>query len=103
MADRVWKVFGRSKQLLLNKFFDLSTLSMRKVDEGEKKKKRKEKEMKRMLFFVAITSLPAVDRPNADPWNAACSCQKLTITIKTRYITLEDKKIKYSTIRLECV
>ena len=35
---------GHSKQLLLNKFFDPSTPSMRKVDDGEKRKKRKEKE-----------------------------------------------------------
>ena len=47
MADRVWKgvypqVFGDSKQLLKNKFFDPSTPSMRKVDDGEKKKKEKE-------------------------------------------------------------
>merc|ERR1712030_305998 len=48
MADGVWKgvqpqVIGHFKQLLLNKFFDPSTPSMRKVDDGEKeKKKRKE-------------------------------------------------------------
>ena len=40
MADRVWKdvcpyVFGHSKTLSLNKFFDPSTPSMRKVDDGE--------------------------------------------------------------------
>ena len=29
-----------------------------------------------MLFLVATTSLPAVDRPNADRWNATRSCQK---------------------------
>ena len=45
MADRVWKgvypqVFGRSKQLSLNKFSDPSTPSMRKVGKGEKEKKR---------------------------------------------------------------
>ena len=28
-----------------------------------------------MAFFVATTSLPAVDRPNADRCNAARSCQ----------------------------
>ena len=48
MADRVWKgvypqVFGRSKQLSLNKFFDPSTPSMRKGrnrgNGGEKKEK----------------------------------------------------------------
>ena len=48
MADRVWKevqsqVIGPSDQLSLNKFFDPSTPSMRKVDDGgEKRKKRKE-------------------------------------------------------------
>ena len=41
MADGVWKgvqsyVIWRSDQLLLNKFFDLSTPSMRKVNDGEK-------------------------------------------------------------------
>ena len=28
------------------------------------------------MEIVATTSLPAVDRPNADSWNAARSCQK---------------------------
>ena len=45
---------------------------MRKVDDGEKKK-----EKKRMLFLVATTSLPAVDRPNADRWNATRLCQNI--------------------------
>ena len=35
MADRV---FGFSPELLLNRFFDPSTTSMRKVDDGEEKK-----------------------------------------------------------------
>merc|ERR1711954_186458 len=44
MADGVWKgvypwVLGRSRQLSLNKFFDPSTPSMRKVDDGEEKQK----------------------------------------------------------------
>ena len=42
MADKVWKgvnpwVFGRSRQLSLNKFYDLSTPSMRKGRDGGKK------------------------------------------------------------------
>ena len=41
---------------------------MRKVDDGKKEKRR--------MKIVATTSLPAVDRPNADRWNAARSCQK---------------------------
>ena len=49
MADGVWKgvqplVIGRSRQLSLNKVFDPSTPSMRKVDDGEKKRKEKKKE-----------------------------------------------------------
>ena len=44
MADGVLigvypKIFGRSCQLLFNRFFDLSTPPMRKVDDGEKKEK----------------------------------------------------------------
>ena len=46
MADGVWKgvypkVFGRSKQLSLNKFFDPSTPSMRKGCDGGKKNRKK--------------------------------------------------------------
>ena len=38
MANGVFsQVFGRSHQLFLNKFFDPSTPSMRKVDDGEEK------------------------------------------------------------------
>ena len=48
MADGVWKgvqpqVIGHFKQLSLNKFFDPSTPSMRKGDDGEKKVKKKKK------------------------------------------------------------
>ena len=46
MAEGVWKgvypwVFGRSKQLSLNKFFDPSTPSKRKGRDGEKNGGRK--------------------------------------------------------------
>ena len=84
MADVVWKgvypyFFWRSKQLSQNKFFDPSTPSMRKGRDGEKggggngEKNRKKK--KRRMKIVATTSLPAVDCPNADRWNAVHSCQ----------------------------
>ena len=77
MADRVLKsvyplVFGLSRKLSLNKFFDPSTPSMRKGNSGGKEKRRAEK---RLMRIVATKSLPAVNRPNADCWNAACSCQ----------------------------
>ena len=39
------------------------------------RKKTGEKKEKRLMKIVATTSLPAVDSPNADRWNAACSCQ----------------------------
>ena len=53
---------------------------MRNIDDGGKKKKKEKKEKRKkeekiMTFLVATTSLPAVDRPNADRWNAARSCQ----------------------------
>ena len=73
MAEGVWKgvypqVFGYSKQLSLNKFFDPSIPSMRKGRDGEKKKGGG-----KWMKIVATTSLQAVDRPNADRWNAARS------------------------------
>ena len=53
---------------------------MRKGRDGEEKKRGKktgeEKKKKRLIKIVATTSLPAVDRPNADRWNAARSRQK---------------------------
>ena len=55
MADGVW----RSKQLSLNKFFDPSTPSMRKVDDGEKRKKRK----KKIMTFIVATNLGASRPP----------------------------------------
>ena len=54
---------------------------MRKGRDGEKKKKKNwgkktgKKREKRRMKIVATTSLPAVDRPNADRWNAARSRQ----------------------------
>ena len=47
---------------------------MRKGRDGEKKREKKEK---RRMKIVATTSLPAVDRPNVDRWNAALSRQFL--------------------------
>ena len=54
---------------------------MRKGRDGEKKKREKngeKKKKKRRMKIVATTSLPAVDPPNADRWNAARSRQKLS-------------------------
>ena len=80
---------------------------MRKGRDGEKKKKKREKKggkkqgkktgkkkkKKIRMKIVATTSLPAVDRLNADCWNAACSCQKrrayigLSTYIKIQFFT----------------
>ena len=51
---------------------------MRKGRDGGEKwgKKWEKKKKKRLMKIVATTSLPAVDRPNADRWNVARSCQK---------------------------
>ena len=52
---------------------------MRKSRDGGKNTRKKGEKMgekdKRLMIIVATTSLPAVDRPNADRWNAANSCQ----------------------------
>ena len=57
---------------------------MRKGRDGEKNgkkkngkngKKKKKKKKKILMKIVATTSLPAVDRPNANRWKAAQSCQ----------------------------
>ena len=46
-------------------------------ENGEKNGgKKRGKKSKRLMKIVATTSLPAVDRPNADRWNVARSCQK---------------------------
>ena len=47
---------------------------MRKGRDGEKNGEKKKE--KRLMEIVATTSLPAVDRPNADRWNAARSRQQ---------------------------
>ena len=77
MADGVWKgayplVFGRSKQISQNTFFDPSTSSMRKVDDGEKKKEKKKRN--KIMTFIVATNVIASRTPT--DWNAARSCQK---------------------------
>ena len=65
----------------IQKFFDLSTPSMRIGRSRRRKKTGKTGEKnggekkKRQMKIVATTSLPAVDRSNADHWNAARSRQ----------------------------
>ena len=80
MANGVWKgvnpkVFGRSHQLSLNKFFNPSAPSMRKVDDGEKKKKKNNNGVFSGHYVIASSLPPERLRPNDDRWNAARSCQ----------------------------
>ena len=62
---------------------------MRKGRNGEKKKRggKKGKKKKRRMKIVATTSLPAVDCPNADRWNAARSRQYVGVisVLRTRF------------------
>ena len=48
---------------------------MRKGRDGGKKNGGEKKKEKRQMKIGATTSLPAVNRPNADRWNAARSRQ----------------------------
>ena len=54
---------------------------MRKgCDEGKREKREKtggktRRKKKKLMIIVATTSLPAVDPPNANRWNAARACQ----------------------------
>ena len=73
MATRGPLVFGRFRQLSLNKFFSRSTPCMRKGRDG---KKRKEKNDVFSGHYVIASSLPPERlRPNDDRWNAARSRQ----------------------------
>ena len=68
---------------------------MRKGRDGGKKKKKKGKKNggkkeKRLMEIMATTSLPAVDRPNADRWNAARSRHLLS---KFKIFVLHDDNI----------
>ena len=81
MANGVWKmvypkVFGRSRHLLPNKFFDQSIPSMRNVGDGEKQEEKKTRKEKNGEYSGPLTSLP-VDRLTATDCNADRSCQKL--------------------------
>ena len=60
------KVIGRSRHLLLNKFFDQSIPSMRNVDDGEKQEKKQEKKRKEWSTNV-VASQPLERIPTATP------------------------------------
>ena len=56
--------FWHSKQLLINRVFDPSPPSMKKRSQGRKTGKNPGGKL--IMIIVATTSLPAVNRPNAD-------------------------------------
>ena len=72
MADGVWKgvqpkVIGHFKQLSPNKFFDLSTPSMRKGDGGEKNGgKNGKRKKKKITAEIVATNVVASQPPNGD-------------------------------------
>ena len=70
-------------------FFDPRKGCEGKKTGGKNGKKRGNKEKKIRMKIVATTSLPAVDHPNADRWNAARSLQKIHLDelIKSRIRT----------------
>ena len=93
MADGVWKgvdplISGRSCQFLINKFFDLSALSMRKGRDGGKNGGKNLKKREKRLMKLAV------NRPNADHWNAARSCQNFD-----RFFLVPPLGPKYQTIK----
>ena len=66
MAARVWKGvyphgFWMLPSLSLNKFFNLSTPSMRKVDDGGKKQEEKREE--KIISFIVATYVVASQLP----------------------------------------
>ena len=70
---------------------------MRKVcDRGEKKRWEK-----RLMKIVTTTSLPAVDRPNADQWNAARSCKECNVRGKPDIIYLVYQILIVSSTRYQ--
>ena len=46
------------------------------------------------MKIVATTSLPSVDRPNADRWNAALSRQNAEQNLQKPQISHKDKKLE---------
>ena len=78
MASGVWKVvypkvFGRFRQLSQNKIFDLSTPSMRKVDNGGETGKNVEEIMTEILATNVVASRRPECRPTAMPTTRANS------------------------------
>ena len=79
MADRVWNgiyplFFWRSRQLSLNKFFDPSTPSVRKEDDGEK---RKEKRENNVVYCGHLRRCQLAARPPTDRSCQYCPPKKV--------------------------
>ena len=96
MVDGVWKgvnplVFGRSKQLLQNKFFDQSTPSMRKGRDGGNGKKTggKKKTDGNSGHFVVASSRPPERRP-LERRTLAPIKKKTTLQNLTKYEIIQN-------------
>ena len=105
MADGIERglslVFGHSRQVSLNKFFDLSAPSMRKIDDGEKKKKKEKNEVFSGHYVIASSLPPGRLHPNDDRWNAARSCQFAGFPSHRRYQNVNFFSHSSYTIRLQ--
>ena len=55
------------------------------------------------MKIVATTSLPAVDRPNADRWNAARSCQNCPVLRQNIKISGSYNQIFDTSVSIEVV
>ena len=74
-----------SCQLLLNKFFDQSTPSMRKVNNGEKRKKR--------MTFIVATNVFASQPPRHRPTETPHAYAKMVMILTLIYV--RENKVKY--------
>ena len=82
MADGVWKriqpqVIDHFEPLLLNKFFDPSTPSIRKGRYGEKRKEKKEENNGGNSGHYVVASRP----PNGDRLQRRRSCQFVSLCL----------------------
>ena len=68
---------------------------MRKGRNGGKTGKKEEKKKKIRMKIGATMSLPAVDRPNADHWNAARSCTLSILFLRDSYGSAWAKEILF--------
>ena len=89
MADGVWKVIGHFEPLSLNKFFDPSAPSMRKVRDRKKRKENgKWKIMMKIVATNVVASCSPERRPTATPTARAKIVATTSLPVGRRTATL---------------